>query len=195
MTTRGIGSRKSAVAVSRVSESGAFFDGDDELSSFVSMVTPQSPTASTSSGGHTYTASGAFISPEVQVPSSPLPAPTLVTYAPNGSTTKRSVKARIDRNVPLAEIVRQLCTSAQLGVQEPPALFALRDVANEELITGENLHLKLDAGSTFKLVASPMIEAVEICDKLGQREDEAAVKKATFQLKSFVKVCCPYFPV
>jgi engulfment/cell motility protein 1 len=152
------------------------------------MISPQSPTASTSSGGHGPSPSGAFISPEAQLPAAPLPDPTLVTYTPSGSSTKRSVKARIDRNVPLDEIIRQLCTSAQLGVQEPPALFALRDVASEELVTFENLGQKLEAGACFKLVASPMIEAVEICDKLGQREDEAAVKKATFQLKSFVRV-------
>lgn len=58
----------------------------------------------------------------------------------------RTVKARVDREVPLAEIVRQLAASSQLAVSEPPALFALREKETGELVTDDNLSKMLDRG-------------------------------------------------
>lgn len=78
----------------------------------------------------------------------PVASPTLfVTYG------ERSVKARIDPEVPLAEIIRQLAASSQLGVSEPPALFALRSKDDGELITDENLGRYLDRGQAYVRLA------------------------------------------
>ena len=51
----------------------------------------------------------------------------------------RSVKARIDLDVPLDEIIRQLAASSQLQIAEPAALFALREKDTGELVTEHNL--------------------------------------------------------
>jgi hypothetical protein len=59
----------------------------------------------------------------------------------------RHVKARIDREVPLDEIVRQLAASSQLAVAEPAALFALREKTSGILVTEENLTRMLEKGN------------------------------------------------
>ncbi|KAL8276486.1 hypothetical protein RQP46_011087 [Phenoliferia psychrophenolica] len=114
-------------------------------------------------------------------PSSAITSPTLyVTYG------ERSVRARIDREVPLAEIIRQLAASTQLGVSEPPALFALRGKEDGELITDENLGRYLDRGQGFVLTSSPTIEAAEIVEKLASGQ-ASILKLATYSLRTLVK--------
>lgn len=82
---------------------------------------------------------------------------------------------------------RQLCSSPQLAVQEPAALFALRDAASDELITDDTLLRKLQSGVSLKLCAAPVIEAADTINKL-MGEDKQAVKQATFSLRAFIKV-------
>ncbi|KDE05624.1 hypothetical protein MVLG_03996 [Microbotryum lychnidis-dioicae p1A1 Lamole] len=120
--------------------------------------------------------------PPPLAPVPPRPAPTVyVTYG------ARSVKARIDREVPLDEIIAQLVNSQQLAVAEPPALFALREKESGSLVTEENLDRFLDRGAaSFALGPSPVIEAVEVVDKL-RSSDTAAVKLATFSLRTLIK--------
>lgn len=83
---------------------------------------------------------------------------------------QRSVKARIDPDVPLSEIVRdivrhahnpadgvleqirQLAASTQLQISEPPALFALREKDTGELITDENLPSYLARGVKYVVI-------------------------------------------
>ncbi|KAM0754890.1 hypothetical protein T439DRAFT_309736 [Meredithblackwellia eburnea MCA 4105] len=112
----------------------------------------------------------------------PLTSPTLyVTYL------DRSVKARIDREVPLEEIIRQLCQSAQLAVSEPPALFALRSKEDgATLVTNDNLAQFLERGKGFILTSSPTIEAAELVDKLTSQQP-SILKLATYSLRSLVK--------
>lgn len=69
-------------------------------------------------------------------------------------TGSRSVKARIDREVPLAEIIRQLAASSQLAVSEPAALFALREKETGELVTEDNLGKFLERALACVLVLS-----------------------------------------
>lgn len=83
-------------------------------------------------------------------------------------------------------MIRQLCANSHLGVQEPPALFALRDDQDEELITDSNMSRKIKAGRNFKLCSSPTIEAAEMVDKLSSR-DEKALKMATYSLQRLVR--------
>lgn len=61
-----------------------------------------------------------------------------------------TIKALIDPSLPVVDVIRQLCANAHLGVQEPPALFALRDDENEELIDDNNMARKIEAGKNFK---------------------------------------------
>lgn len=70
----------------------------------------------------------------------------LQLLTPANSLGKRSVKARIDREVPLSEIIRQLALSSQLGIKEPPSLFALREKDTGELVTEDNLGRFLERG-------------------------------------------------
>lgn len=104
----------------------------------------------------------------------------LVTY--NQST----IKALIDPSLPVQDVIRQLCANAHLGVQEPPALFALRDDEDDELIDDANMAKKIDAGANFKLCASPTIEAVEMVDKLNSRDDRT-LKMATYTLQRLIR--------
>lgn len=97
-----------------------------------------------------------------------------------------TIKALIDPSLRVSDVVRQLCANAHLGVQEPPALFALRDDVGDELIDDSNMARKIEAGRNFKLCSSPTIEAVEIVDKLSTR-DERVVKPATHALQRFVR--------
>lgn len=106
--------------------------------------------------------------------------PCQIFYGP------KSVKARIDSNVPVSEIINQLVSAPQLQVSEPAALFALRDRADEELITDDNLGSRLENGALLKLVSSPLIEAAEMVERLATR-DEKTLKLATFELKKYVQ--------
>lgn len=73
-----------------------------------------------------------------------------------------------------------------MGVQEPPALFALRDEETEELVDDDNLARKIDQGSSLKLTASPLIEAAEMIDKLSSRDDRI-LKLATYNLQRLIR--------
>ncbi|PWN21975.1 hypothetical protein BCV69DRAFT_298172 [Microstroma glucosiphilum] len=116
-------------------------------------------------------------------------------HRPSASSTPRintvsyrnaTIKAQIDTTMVVADVIRQLCANAHLGVQEPPALFALRDDENDELIDDGNLARKIEAGRNFKLTASPLIEAAEMVDKLCSREDRA-LKMATYTLQKLIR--------
>ncbi|KAK4050272.1 hypothetical protein OIV83_003593 [Microbotryomycetes sp. JL201] len=109
------------------------------------------------------------------------PAPELArppTYIFYGS---KSVKARISRDVPISEIIRQLVTSQQLQIKDPPALFALRDKDTGELVTDENVGTLLD-----RQAHNPTIEAAEMVEKLNSGET-ATLKLATFSLRTLIK--------
>ncbi|GAC94933.1 hypothetical protein PHSY_002506 [Pseudozyma hubeiensis SY62] len=104
----------------------------------------------------------------------------LVTY---GQST---IKALIDPSLPVQDVIRQLCANAHLGVQEPPALFALRDDDNDELVDDANMAKKIEVGANFKLCSSPTIEAVEMVDKLGSHDDRT-LKMATYTLQRLIR--------
>ncbi|EGG08221.1 uncharacterized protein MELLADRAFT_85011 [Melampsora larici-populina 98AG31] len=113
----------------------------------------------------------------------------LITYKHPLTSQPRSVKARIDRNVPLDEVVRQLCTSAQLAINEPAHHFSLRDASNNELITNENVHRKVSNGCmTLKLVPSPTLEAKEMAEILSNNlADDKMIKLMLFSLKDYLR--------
>jgi hypothetical protein len=94
----------------------------------------------------------------------------------------RTLKASIDDNVPVTEIVAQLCQS----VNEPAAFYCLRDFETDEIVSDANLLSKLEKGSRLKLVSSPVIEAADMVEKLSTRDDKT-VKLATFELKRFIQ--------
>lgn len=71
---------------------------------------------------------------------------------------------------------------------QPSVLFALRDTANNELITPENLSRKIDSRASFKLVSAPVIEAADTIERLGSG-DLQVIKEATFALRSYIRVC------
>ncbi|KAK0540293.1 hypothetical protein OC835_000744 [Tilletia horrida] len=104
----------------------------------------------------------------------------LVTYR------SATIKAIIDPSIQVQDVIRQLCANAHLGVQEPPALFALRDEETDELIDDSNLARKIGAGASFKLCSSPTIEAVEMVDKLSSRDDRV-LKMATYTLQRLIR--------
>lgn len=81
----------------------------------------------------------------------------------------------------------QLCNAPQFAISDPPEMFALRDSKNDELVTESNLHRKIDNQTSFKLVASPMVEAIENVEKL-QSGDQSSKKQATFSLRTHIKV-------
>ncbi|MCO5585241.1 hypothetical protein L7F22_039174 [Adiantum nelumboides] len=97
-----------------------------------------------------------------------------------------TIKAMIDPSLRVSDVIRQLCANAHLGVQEPPALFALRDETDDELIDDTNMSRKIEAGRNFKLCSSPTIEAVEVVDKLSSR-DERILKMATHSLQKLIR--------
>ena len=102
------------------------------------------------------------------------------------SSQNATIKALIDPGLRVSDVIRQLCANAHLGVQEPPALFALRDDEDEELIDDGNMARKIEAGRNFKLCSSPTIEAVEMVDKLSSR-DEKVLKMATYTLQRLIR--------
>lgn len=61
-----------------------------------------------------------------------------------------TIKALIDPSLPVSDVIRQLCANSHLGVQEPPALFALRDEETEELVDDGNMERKIRDGKSFK---------------------------------------------
>ncbi|KAH8921059.1 hypothetical protein BT69DRAFT_1335896 [Atractiella rhizophila] len=104
----------------------------------------------------------------------------------------RTVKARIDKGVPLVEIIRQLCTSPTLAVKDPPSMFCLRDALTNELITPSTLPRKLEARTNFRLTSSPSIDAADFSSRLrlglsSGKSGEAEVKKSLFQLKNLLR--------
>jgi len=80
------------------------------------------------------------------------PAPPRAHYFHYG---QRSVKARIDPEVPLDEVLRQLCAAPQLAVTEPPALFALRERDSGTLVTKDNMRALLEQATTCVLALPP----------------------------------------
>ncbi|PWY97012.1 hypothetical protein BCV70DRAFT_203236 [Testicularia cyperi] len=123
-----------------------------------------------------------LVSNPSQASASSMPANriNLVTYR------QSTIKALIDPSLPVQDVIRQLCANAHLGVQEPPALFALRDDDNDELIDDSNMARKIEAGANFKLCSSPTIEAVEMVDKLSSG-DERVLKMATYTLQRLIR--------
>ncbi|KNZ59074.1 hypothetical protein VP01_1804g3 [Puccinia sorghi] len=124
----------------------------------------------------------------------------LITYKHPGTANPRSVKARIDRNVPLDEVIRQLCRSTQLALDDPAEMFCLRDASNNDLITPDNVFSKIENGmGSLKLVKSPTIEARDIAEKLAsvnltesnksqQNQDHLkAIKLPLFSLKDYLR--------
>ncbi|KAG8886764.1 hypothetical protein FRB98_001029 [Tulasnella sp. 332] len=103
----------------------------------------------------------------------------------NTVTTKDgvSVRARIDPSLAVVDVVRQLCSN--LKVQDHPALYALRD-EQDVLVTDENLLKKIREKAHLKLVSSPVLEAVEIVEKLTAREDKST-KMALFSLQKYIQ--------
>ncbi|GAA5907328.1 uncharacterized protein JCM6883_001171 [Sporobolomyces salmoneus] len=137
-------------------------------------------------------------SPSLATTPTPITSPTI--YVHYGA---RHVKARIDHQVPLEEIIRQLTASSQLQITEPAALFALRVKETGQLVTSSNLdslllsHSSTGTKNVFTLCSSPTIEAVETIDKLsssssssstsGGGGDQKGLKLATFSLKTLIK--------
>ncbi|KAK4051977.1 hypothetical protein OIO90_004507 [Microbotryomycetes sp. JL221] len=114
------------------------------------------------------------------------PAPELVrppTYIFYGS---KSVKARISKDVPINEVIRQLVTSSQLSISEPPALFALRNKDTGDIVTDDNIEQMLEQQAQFTLCSNPTIEAAEMVDKLNTAETSVR-KLATFSLRTLIK--------
>ncbi|BGP49709.1 hypothetical protein JCM10450v2_005614 [Rhodotorula kratochvilovae] len=121
--------------------------------------------------------------------SSAAPAPPVPPQAPRAHYFhygQKSVKARIDPEVPLDEVLRQLCASSQLQVSEPATLFALREKDSGTLVTQDNMRAMLATATVFQLVSSPLLEAVEMVDKLSTSEP-SALKLATFSLRTLIK--------
>ncbi|CAG8475045.1 7244_t:CDS:10 [Paraglomus brasilianum] len=98
---------------------------------------------------------------------------------------KNQVACSLDISQPLPTIIKSLCLE-QFDIQEPAALYALRLLETEELITEENLRRKVTENERLKLVASPIIEAAEVCEKLGSN-DEKTFKLTTFSLQKLIK--------
>ncbi|KAH9821939.1 ELMO/CED-12 family-domain-containing protein [Melampsora americana] len=152
---------------------------------------PPSPGPSTSNSNSNYqnqTVEPIGITPQIAPDIITLPT-VLITYKHPLTSQPRSVKARIDRNVPLDEVVRQLCTSAQLAINEPAHQFSLRDASNNELITNENVYRKVSNGCmALKLVPSPALEAKEMAERLSNNSvDEKTIKLSLFSLKDYLR--------
>ncbi|CAH7670233.1 ELMO/CED-12 family-domain-containing protein [Phakopsora pachyrhizi] len=115
----------------------------------------------------------------------------LITYQNLVTHHVKSVKARVDRNVPLEEVIRQLCNSAQLAIQDPFENFALRDASNNELVTQDNIFRKVETGNlAFKLVRSPKLEAKDLVERLATVDlvrDQKKLKLSLFSLKDYLR--------
>lgn len=151
------------------------------------------PTSSSSSSGHNALPPGAPNGSRINTVTykvrarSRLYATTLTLNLTSRTINQNAtIKALIDPGLRVSDVIRQLCANAHLGVQEPPALFALRDEEDEELIDDNNMARKIEAGRNFKLCSSPTIEAVEMVDKLTSR-DEKTLKMATYTLQRLIR--------
>ncbi|KZT10174.1 uncharacterized protein LAESUDRAFT_756360 [Laetiporus sulphureus 93-53] len=102
----------------------------------------------------------------------------------NTVTTKEAgtVRVRIVPNLPVDDVVRQLCINLRL--KDHPAMYALRD-ENDELVTNDNLRKKVMAKANFKLVNSPAIEAAEIVEKLVLRDGKLGL--ALTSLRRYIR--------
>lgn len=116
------------------------------------MDSPSSSSkAATSAGTSSQLHGSSPVSPSSSSTANNVPTlPTVVVSHVNPTGSTRTVKARIDSNVPLDEIIRQLCSSPQLAVQGDPAMFALRDQKSNELVTDENVRTLSTSSSTLK---------------------------------------------
>ncbi|KAI0046206.1 hypothetical protein FA95DRAFT_1670994 [Auriscalpium vulgare] len=102
----------------------------------------------------------------------------------NSVTTKDGVvKARIDPTLSVSDVIKQLCVN--LNIKEPSSNFALRD-ETDELVTNDNLRKMIKTKAKLKLVNSPAIEAMEISEKLLQR-DEKTFRLTLFSLQKFIR--------
>ncbi|TKA55954.1 hypothetical protein B0A53_01656 [Rhodotorula sp. CCFEE 5036] len=99
----------------------------------------------------------------------------------------KRVKARIDPDVPLVEVVKQLVRSNQLALEAKdaanPEAYALREHTTGELVSDRNLGEMLETATYFDLVKNPDHEARIVVRKLGSA-DPAALKQTTFSLRS-----------
>ncbi|GAA5991202.1 hypothetical protein JCM10908_006585 [Rhodotorula pacifica] len=138
--------------------------------------------------------------------SGPSPSPSSILKPPSAtpsSTTDKAqlsrpyyfhfgekrVKARIDPEVPLAEVVKQLVRSNQLALDAKdaakPEQYALRERDSGELVSDKNLAEMLQSATYFDLVRSPTYEAQQVVRKLGS-PDPATLKQATFSLRALL---------
>jgi engulfment/cell motility protein 1 len=118
--------------------------------------------------------------------SAPRPLKSFQAHIQFGGTAGRFLKASIDENVPVSEVLIQLCNSPQVGASEPPALYCLRDYETDDLVTDDNMISKLEGGAKLKLCSSPVLEAAEMVEKLATRDDKT-VKLATFELRRYIQ--------
>ncbi|KAF5316797.1 hypothetical protein D9619_006861 [Psilocybe cf. subviscida] len=77
--------------------------------------------------------------------------PTNIVPTNNVTTAEGiTVRTRIEGSLTVDDVVRQLC--AALQIKGPPSNLSLRDEANDELVTNENLRQKIENKSNLKLV-------------------------------------------
>ncbi|CAG8558682.1 3097_t:CDS:10 [Ambispora leptoticha] len=98
---------------------------------------------------------------------------------------KAQANCGIDVSQPVATVIKALCLE-HFNIQEPAALYALRLQDTKELITDENFRRKVTENERLKLVSSPVIEAAEICEKIGSNDDKL-LKQTTFDLQKLIR--------
>ncbi|KIY53372.1 hypothetical protein FISHEDRAFT_33437 [Fistulina hepatica ATCC 64428] len=130
---------------------------------------------------------------------------TYTTTGPDGQPLQKTVRARIEPTLTVADVVKQLCIN--LKMTGSPTYFALRD-EKDELVTNENLrkmiknkvNLKCVECNTIvyarllnsfgRLVNAPRREAGEIADKIAWREEnlrDDKLKLTLFSLQKYIK--------
>ena len=82
-----------------------------------------------------------------QQQSKPTPTTTLVPTNSVTTQTGLTVRARIDPQLTVVDVIRQLCLN--LKIKEPSSDFALRD-ESDELVTNDNLRKKILAKANLK---------------------------------------------
>lgn len=120
-------------------------------------ASPSTPSPQTNSQSSTPPANSRYV-PAVPPSSNADPRRPSTTSQTSNSIAKintvsyrnATIKAQIDTTMMVSDVIRQLCANAHLGVQEPPALFALRDEDDDELIDDANLARKIESGASFK---------------------------------------------
>lgn len=126
--------------------------GQAAIAASSSNSSPKTPSQSSTPPSNTrYTPAVPPSSNDVRRPSTtssngPNPIAKINTVSYRNAT----IKAQIDTTMMVSDVIRQLCANAHLGVQEPPALFALRDEDDDELIDDGNLARKIESGASFK---------------------------------------------